>query len=122
MIEYVGVLGPPEALNYPISVCDTCREQGVERGNVIWGTTAGAPGLRRGTPIHVAHKGRCDAALDLWFAQVYFDADGWMQLSEELDVFARQLARNATKPLSAGDGIRTYPLQLALPRLAQETR
>lgn len=122
MIEYIGVSGPPDALICPIFVCDTCREQVIKRGNIVWGSTAGAPGARRGTPIYVTHKGRCDAAFGLWFAQAYPDADGWMQLSQELDIFARQLAENATKPLPAGDGIRTNPQQLTLPRLAQETR
>lgn len=119
MIEYVARSGPSDALNYPIFVCDTCRKQVTERGNVVWGCTLGVPGPRRSTPVFITHKGRCDTAFDRWFEQEYPDGDGWMQLSEEFDVFARQLAHNASKPLPAGGNVRTQ--QLTFPRPSKET-
>lgn len=120
MIEYIGRSGPPEAMNCPALICDTCREQVVDRGNVIWGCTLGdGNGGRRRTPLYVAHKGRCDRAFDLWFAKAYPREDGWIQLWEEAADFMRQLAHNLTHAF-ADDTEGTYHQHhLVLPK---ETR
>ncbi|WP_405580713.1 hypothetical protein [Streptomyces sp. NBC_01092] len=116
MIEYLGRSGPPEAMNCPALICDTCREQVVDRGNVIWGTTAGADGPRRSTPLFVAHKGRCDRAFDLWFAQAYPAADGWLQLWEEAAVFVGQLTHNLTHAFADDTDGEYHPHHLVLPK------
>lgn len=116
LIEYIGRSGPPEAMNCPALICDTCRKQVVGSGNVIWGSTAGSDGPRRSTPLYVAHKGRCDHAFEKWFAEAYPLADGWMPLWEEAAVFMRQLAYNLTNAF-ADDTEGTYhPHKLALPK------
>lgn len=116
MIEYIGRSGPPEAMNCPALICDSCRKQVVERGNVIWGTTVGADGPRRSTPLYVAHKGRCDRAFDLWFAQAYPTDDGWIQLWEEAETFMRQLAYNLTHAFADDPDGEYHPHRLQLPK------
>jgi hypothetical protein len=96
VIEYIGRSGPPEAMNCPALICDACRQQITSKGNVVWGTTVGAPGPLRGTPVYTTHKGRCDRLFDLWFAKTYQADDGWMQRWEEAHDFMRQLAHNLT--------------------------
>lgn len=97
MIEYVARSGPPEAMNCPAFICDTCRKQVVAQGIVTWGTTIGRdgePGPHRQSPIYVAHKGRCGRALETWFEKNYPAADGWIDMWDDLEDFVRQLANN----------------------------
>ncbi len=97
MIEYVARSGPPEALNCPAFICDTCRKQVFGQGIVTWSTTIGhdgEPSPHRQTPIYVAHKGRCGRALEVWLEANYPRADGWIDLWDDLADFTRQLAHN----------------------------
>lgn len=95
MIEIVPRSGPPEALSCPAFVCDTCRKQVVDKGNIVWMLKVihGDDETRRQSPLYVAHKGRCDQALDLWLKGEY--GDGWIPMWEELGVFLKQLTHNA---------------------------
>ena len=95
MIEIVPRSGPPEAMNCPAVVCDTCRKQVVDKGNIVWAykSVYGTDEVRQQSPIYAAHKGACDRALDLWLKKQY--GEGWLILWEELGTFMRQLAHNA---------------------------
>ncbi|MFC8065463.1 hypothetical protein [Streptomyces sp. NPDC057293] len=106
MIEYVPRSGPPEAMNCPAVVCDTCRKQVVGSGNIVWAYKVihGDDEVRQQSPLYAAHKGRCDQALDTWLKKQY--GSGWLILWEELDTFARQFQHNTANAFaddSAGE-------------------
>lgn len=94
MIEFVPRNGPPEAMNCPAVVCDTCRKQVVDKGNIHWAVKVNHDNdeLRQQSPTFAAHKGRCDRALEAWLRKQY--GDGWIYLWEELGVWLRQLTHN----------------------------
>lgn len=122
MIEYVARSGPPEAMNCPAFICDTCRKQVVGQGIVTWATTIGQdgePGPHRQTPIYVAHKGRCGRALEVWIEQQYPFADGWIDLWDDLEDFVRQLAHNLANAFAADPEGKYHRHQLVLPKETQ---
>lgn len=105
MIEILGRSGEPEAMNCPAIICDACRQQITDSGNIIWGTTIGVePPLS--TPLFAAHKGRCDAALQAGLQDRY-PGDQWAWLWEEADHFLKYLSGNFKKPF-ADDPEGTY--------------
>lgn len=124
MIEYVARSGPPEAMNCPAFVCDTCRGQVVGEGIVTWTTTVGrdgTPGPHRQSPIYVAHKGDCGRALERWMERQYPPADGWIDLWDDLEDFVRQLAHNLTHAFTDDPEGRYDQHRLVMPaRPAQE--
>lgn len=98
MIEFVPYSGEPEAMNCPAFICDTCRTQIVGEGVVVWRVkirSGGEP--RQQSPLFTAHKRACDQALSRWLEPQYpLDGD-WIDLSEEIDVFRKQLDNNANR-------------------------
>lgn len=98
MIEMVSRSGPPEALLCPAFICDTCRQQVVNSGNVVYALRLEP--RRESSPLFVAHKGVCDRALESRLAERYPLDEGWTELWEELGVFVKQLAHNSTNPFT----------------------
>ncbi|MER6376752.1 hypothetical protein ABT255_52665 [Streptomyces mirabilis] len=95
MIEYVPYSGEPEAMNCPAAICDTCREQVVGEGNIVWCIRAGNKGeQRQQSPLFASHEGGCDCALGRWLEAQYPLDDNWINLSDEIDVFLKQLGNN----------------------------
>jgi hypothetical protein len=122
VIEYIARSGPPEAMNCPAFICDTCREQVVSEGIVTWCTTIGhdgTPGPHRQTPIFVAHKGRCGRALEAWLEARYPRGDGWIDLWDDLDDFVRQLAYNLVHAFADDAEGRYHQHELTLPKETQ---
>lgn len=97
MIEFVPFSGEPEAANCPAVVCDTCRKQVVEKGNIHWVVKVRIPEgePREQSPVFAAHKGKCDRALETWLRQQY--GEGWIYLWDELGTFLRQLNFNVAR-------------------------
>lgn len=98
MIEFVPYSGEPEAMNCPAFVCDTCRKQIVGEGVVVWRVKIRSNGEpRQQSPLFTVHKRTCDRALGRWLDPQYpLDGD-WIDLSEEIDVFLKQLGNNANR-------------------------
>ncbi|MFF1709277.1 hypothetical protein [Streptomyces sp. NPDC058268] len=110
MIEYVPRSGPPEAMNCPTVVCDACREQVVDQGNIIWlaKVVRSDEATHEQSPLYAAHKGRCDRSLEAWLKKQHEQHEGqWILLWEELDDFLRQLSHNGANPFAA-DSEGTY--------------
>lgn len=105
MIEIVLRSGPPEAMNCAALVCDTCREQVVGRGNIVWAHRYEPQ--QESSPLFVSHKGQCDRALSAWLKDKYPLAEGWANLWEEAGHFMRYLAHNASNAF-ADDSEGTY--------------
>jgi hypothetical protein len=98
VIEFVPYSGEPQALNCPAFVCDACRKQVLEEGLVVWRVRVGEENdPRQQSPLFVAHKRRCDQALTRWLDNDYPRDGDWIDLSEEIDVFRKQLDSNATR-------------------------
>lgn len=92
MIEIIARSGEPEAMNCPALICDACRKQVTDSGNIIWGTTIGVE-PRLSTPLFVAHKGRCDQAVQQGLTTDY-PGDEWVWLWEEAGKLLVDLAGN----------------------------
>lgn len=92
VIEIIGRSGEPEAMNCPALICDGCRKQVTDSGVIVWGVTAGVE-PRLSTPLYVAHKGRCDQAVQKG-VETEYPEDTWVWLSEEADKFLSDLAGN----------------------------
>lgn len=118
MIEYVPRSGPPEAMNCPAVVCDTCRKQVVGSGNIVWAykVVHDTDEVRQQSPLYAAHKGRCDQALDAWLKKQYSIADHWILLWEELDAFMEQLAHNAMNAFADDEEGEYHQLVIKQPR------
>lgn len=98
MIEFVPYSGEPQALNCPAVICDTCRQQIVGEGRVVWCVKAVSKGeQRQQSPLFASHKGRCHHALDRWLEEQYPLDGNWINLSEEVDSFLKQLGHNAAR-------------------------
>lgn len=97
MIEIVPRNGPPEALTCPAVVCDVCRRQITDSGNILWAHKvvgdSGEPPAQ--SPMYAAHKGNCDMAMEKWLKVQY--GQGWITLWEEADTFLQQLVHNFTR-------------------------
>lgn len=116
MIEFVPYSGEPEALNCPAFVCDTCRKQVVGEGNVTWCVkVVGKGGQRQHSPLFVSHKGRCDKALETWLGVQYSLDDDWINLSEEIGVFRKQLDHNADRSFADDPNGQYHELILRMP-------
>lgn len=100
MIEFIARSGPPEAVNCPAFVCDTCGRQVAEQGCLWWGYLYPNPsdGLRHTTPVYVTHKGECVSAFEAWFHCAYPDADdaSWLLCDHEIDESLEHLRSNFT--------------------------
>lgn len=93
MIEMVSRSGEPEAMLCPALVCDTCRQQVVGRGNIVWAMRHEP--RWQSSPLFVSHKGRCDLVVEAGLQSQYPISDGWLDFSAEADQFMRHLAHNA---------------------------
>lgn len=113
MIEILGRSGEPEAMNCPALICDACRKQVVDHGNILWGTTVGVE-PRATTPLFVAHKGDCDVALSGSLEQQY-PGDEWVWLWEEADHFLEYLNNNFKRALPEGPRVTYHDHQVAFP-------
>lgn len=102
MIEYIPRSGPPEAMVLPTVICDTCRRQVFDTGNIIWATRVmhDPTEPREQSPIFASHKGACDAALEAWLQDQYRIEDNWITSWEELETFVTHLAANSKKDFS----------------------
>jgi hypothetical protein len=101
MIEFVPYSGEPQALNCPAFICDTCRQQVTEDGLVVWRVKVRDPGEpRQQSPLFVTHKRRCDQALTRWLDATYPRDSNWIDLTEDIDVFRKQLDNNAQRPFA----------------------
>ncbi|MFI7632416.1 hypothetical protein [Microbispora rosea] len=94
MIEIVARNGSPEAMLCPAFICDACRKQVMEAGNVIYAVRYPDQSERETSPLFVAHKGACDMAVQQWLAANYPVADGWSDLWDEIDDFLAYLGGN----------------------------
>lgn len=113
MIEMIARSGNPEAMNCPALMCDACRKQVTDSGNIIWGTTIGIE-PRAATPLFVAHKGHCDQVVSKGL-EAQYPGDEWVWLWEEADHFLKYLAGNFTKPFSDDKDGTFHDHRIALP-------
>lgn len=114
VIEILGRSGEPEAMNCPVLICDACRKQVVDSGNIIWGSTVGVE-PRLSTPLFVSHKGHCDQIVSKDLEEQY-PGEQWAWLWEEAGHFLRYLAGNFKKPFSDDPDGTFHEHQIALPQ------
>lgn len=97
MIEIVPRSGPPEALNCPAFVCDTCRRQVLapRNGGYVLLVEKFTP-IYEASPLFVAHTGRCLRELENRLRERYKARDGWhpWAASIRIDHFMDNLAHN----------------------------
>ncbi|MGW3635644.1 hypothetical protein ACWD7F_36950 [Streptomyces sp. NPDC005122] len=100
MIEYVPYSGEPEAMNCPVVICDTCRKQIVGEGLAVWRIKLRVKGEpRQQTPLYTTHKRECEQALHRRLDGQYSLDENWIDFSEEIDVFLKQLSKNINRSL-----------------------
>lgn len=113
MIEILGRSGEPEAMNCPAFICDACRKQVTNSGNIIWGVTVGVE-PRLSTPLFVAHKGGCDVAVQRTLEERY-SGDQWVWLWEEGGHFIKYLTHNYTHSFDEDIDGTYHPQRVAFP-------
>lgn len=113
MIEILGRSGEPEAMNCPAIICDGCRKQITNSGNIVWGITIGVE-PRLSTPLFAAHKGRCDRVVQAGLQDRY-PGDQWVWLWEEADHFLEYLNGNFRKPFADDPNGNYHEHRIALP-------
>ncbi|MER7681410.1 hypothetical protein [Streptomyces sp. NPDC096934] len=97
MIEYVPYSGEPGA-HSPAVICDTCRKQIVGEGLAVWRIKLRVKDKpRQQTPLYTTHKRECEQALHSQLNGPYPLAENWIDFSEEIDVFLKQLSKNINR-------------------------
>lgn len=94
--------GPPEAMILAAIICDCCRRQVFDSGNLIWATKVihEDSEIPEQSPLFAAHKGSCDIKLDAWLQDQYPIDDHWIISWEELGTFIHHLTMNSKKDFS----------------------
>lgn len=98
MIEMIGRNGPPEAMICPALICDVCREQVADSGNVVYYVRY-VEGERESSPLFVSHKPH-DRELRAVMEEAYPLADGWTSQWDEAKYFMEHLVHNFTHPFA----------------------
>jgi hypothetical protein len=107
LIEYIGRSGEPEAMNVPALICDGCREQVTDHGNIYW-SVRWRDGHRESSPLLVSHKHPCYRVVEAIVRNDYPLDAGWSgPLSSEAEDFLRHLENNFRRPF-ADDAAGTY--------------
>ncbi|MFE5143623.1 hypothetical protein ACFRDV_39325 [Streptomyces fagopyri] len=105
MIEYVPYSSEPGA-HSPAVICDTCRKQIVGEGLAVWRIKLRVKDEpRQQTPLYTTHKRECEQALHSQLNGQYPLDENWIDFSEEIDVFLKQLSKNINRsPIDDPDG------------------
>ncbi|MFJ8010004.1 hypothetical protein [Streptomyces fagopyri] len=105
MIEYVPYSGELGA-HSPAVICDTCRKQIVGEGLAVWRIKLRVKDKpRQQTPLYTTHKRECEQALHSQLNGPYPLDENWIDFSEEIDVFLKQLSKNINRsPIDDPDG------------------
>jgi hypothetical protein len=94
LIEYIGRDGEPEAMNIPALICDGCREQITDHGNIYW-TVRWRERQRESSPLLASHKHPCYQVVEALIRHDYPLDEGWSgPLSNEADEFLTHLQNN----------------------------
>lgn len=115
MIEYITCEARDGGYNCPAFICESCGEQVVGDGIVLWAVMCDPPVPRKSSPVFVAHKGRCDRATERGIEKAYPREKGWGVLNDSLDSFVQKLVHNATHALADDKTLTPLRHELVLP-------